>query len=90
MGKTIFKYGAELADDFTIGLPEDAQILTVQIQHGKPFIWALVDLENRVCDRRFRLIGTGHPANGETLSYINTFQLNNGSLVFHLFDTFCN
>jgi len=86
MEKTVYKYGVEIEDEFTVHLPQGAEILTVQIQHGRPFMWALVDPSARPESRRFRLAGTGHPINNGALTYINTFQIEGGMLIFHLFE----
>jgi len=84
--KTIYKYPVSLTDEFILDLPKDAKILTVQMQHGKPQLWVLVDPENYTVERKFRLAGTGHSVPTGAIWYINTFQLDNGSLVFHLFE----
>lgn len=73
---------------FTIKMPASADILTVQVQGGKPCIWAKVDPENIPQDQGFMLIGTGHPLPQmptDLVNYVGTFQLESGGLVFHLF-----
>lgn len=84
--KTIYKYPVPLTDDFTLDLPKGAKVLTVQMQHGEPQLWVLVDPENYTVKRSFRLVGTGHSVPTVGIWYINTFQLDNGSVVFHLFE----
>lgn len=70
-------------------MPADAQILTVQVQHGVPCLWALVTPDNEPSTRVIEIFGTGHPVN-ENMSiervYIGTFQLRDGALVFHAFE----
>lgn len=86
---TIFKYPVLIEDHFTLELPKDARILTVQIQRETPQLWALVDSETEKETRYFRLSGTGHPLGEDYLritNYIGTFQMENGALVFHLFE----
>jgi hypothetical protein len=69
-----------------IEMPRGAHVLCVQVQHGSPKIWALIDEDAPMENRRFALRGTGHAAEGLTvLGYIGTFQMHNGNLVFHLF-----
>jgi len=85
----IFKYPIPIKDHSTLELPKDARILTVQIQRGTPQLWALVDSETEKETRYFRLSGTGHPLGEDYLriiNYIGTFQMENGALVFHLFE----
>jgi len=86
---TIFKYPIPIEDHFTLELPKDARILTVQIQRETAQLWALVDSETEKETRYFRLSGTGHPLGEDYLritNYIGTFQMENGALVFHLFE----
>jgi hypothetical protein len=86
----IFKYPIMADGSLVIALPKGAKILDVQAQHGNPFIWALVDDEAPKEKRVFEIYGTGHPIKNITeptaREYIGTFQLNGGSLVFHLFE----
>ncbi len=89
MIKRIFKYTIRADDRFEIEMPKDAEILTVQTQYDQPQLWALVNPDAPREKRVFRLAGTGHPINfdmGSEYKYINSFQLNDGALVFHLFE----
>ncbi len=67
-------------------MPIDAEILTVQIQYGAPFIWAKVNPENGKEKRTFRIAGTGHGLEENNLIYIGTFQLEGGKFMGHLFE----
>lgn len=84
--KTIYKYLLNVDDMQTIRMPEGALILSVQCQQGQPCIWALIDTECAVGQRRFGLVGTGRPCAFEGHTHVGTFQLHDGELVFHLFD----
>lgn len=88
--RKIFKYDVDINDYFTLELPKRAKILTVQSQRGVPYLWILVDPEEKLMKRTFRVAGIGHIIDepDEKLNYINTFQLYNGDLVFHLFEVF--
>ena len=85
--KTIWKFILPPIDDvLSISMPIGAQVLTVQTQQGHPCIWALVEPNNPKEDRRFALAGTGHSIEfSEAMDYIGTFQIRQGTLVFHLF-----
>jgi len=84
--KTIYKYQLFAGHD-VMEMPKGAQVLTVQAQNDKPHIWALVDpYESSVEARRFGVYGTGHDMPDDLGPYIGTFQLEGGSLVFHVFD----
>jgi hypothetical protein len=84
--KTIWKYKFDIQDDFVIEMPKNANILTVQIQHDSPCIWALVETENSIEDRHFKLFGTGHQMYYIDIKYVGTFQMRTGNLIFHLFE----
>lgn len=85
--KSVCKYPVPVTDLFHLDIPVGAEILMVQVQHGGPKIWALVDLSRPVERRFFRLAGTGHDIDDSvSLTYIGTFQLNNGNFVGHVFE----
>lgn len=97
--RTIWKYPIPRTPSFALVMPRDATILTVQLQDGKPVLWALVEVEEPDVageDRHFKLLMTGQemePAHAlafdaERLRYVNTFQGNawGPTLVFHLFE----
>lgn len=85
--KTIWKYLLEVVDDQLLELPLESEILTVQMQHGKPQLWAIVNPELSKEKRHIRIHGTGHRVSTvDTLKYISTFQMENGVLVFHVFE----
>lgn len=86
--KAIWKYEMHILEEFTIEMPVGAEVLSVQVQDGLPYIWALVEPENERASRMFSLRGTGHPAGDLCgVKFIGTFQMRGGMLVFHLFDS---
>jgi len=84
----VFKYKIQIKDYFSLVLPQNAKILSVQVQYGKAQIWALVNPHNTVETRNFRLIDTGEQIEDslERLDYIGTFQLDDEEYVGHLFE----
>lgn len=90
MARTIYKYDLEVTDEQVLELPANAEILTVQMQHDAPKLWAIVDVPQRsatVQNRRIAIYGTGHAMNqSASHRYIATFQMRDGSLVFHVFE----
>lgn len=86
---TIYKYPIPIENHFTLELPEGAKILTVQTQRDIPQLWAMVDSETEKETRYFRLGRTGYPLGDDYLritNYIGTFQMEKGTLAFHLFE----
>lgn len=91
--KRIFKYELQVTDRQEINMPRLADILTVRIQNGKPFIWAIVDAGNPDEKREFEIIPTGAPINENLFdeedkerNYIGTFEQSGGNLIWHLFE----
>lgn len=84
---TIWKYVLD-KPVMDIEMPQGATILTVQTQHGKPCLWALVDENRPRSIRTFVSVGTGHefPKALAHHYYIGTFQIE-GTLVFHVFES---
>ena len=88
---TVHKYPVT-PGEFTLRMPQQAQLLSVQIQNGKPVLWALVDPDSRKIDQQFVAVGTGMPIatpdRARDLTFVGTFQFTEGietGLVFHLF-----
>jgi len=92
--KTIWKYEVGTEDRIRVSMPEGAQILKVANQREEDTtfcIWALVNPNNEPETRTFRVYGTGHkiimdydPKNKQT--YIGSYFLKKGNLVFHVFE----
>jgi hypothetical protein len=85
MSRTVWKFTAPVQDQFAISMPIGAKLLSADIQEGIVCIWALVDPEEGLETRNFRLAGTGHPI-AEHVHFLETMVLHDGALVFHLFE----
>lgn len=89
MYKQIWKYQLETADWNTIKMPIGSEILTVQTQGENICLWALVNPNEDEEERIIEVVGTGFPIECDlkfTRKYINSYQLMNGRLVFHVFE----
>ena len=85
MSMTIWKYPFEITGPFELMLPTEARVLSVGVQDERPCMWVLVEAENLLEERRFVIVGTGHPAPKPTTSeHIGTFQ--QSPFVWHLFE----
>jgi hypothetical protein len=85
--RTIWKYTLDVLDEQVIRMPRGAQVLTIQAQHNRPQIWALVSPDAALEARTFACFGTGHPfEGGSSLAYLGTYQIEAGALVFHVFE----
>jgi hypothetical protein len=85
----VYKFPIPVEDSGRIEMPKGAKILKIQVQHGTPCMWALVDSKAPKEMREFRIVGTGQHIELSPyleLTYIGTFQVNGGHLVFHVFE----
>lgn len=86
--KTIWKYPFKSNAWNTLTMPKGAQVLKLAIQHGRPTIWALVETVGPTEDREFGIFATGeqiHAREGQ-LRFIDTFFVDDGNYVFHVFE----
>ena len=84
--RQIWKYPLALVDKQTIQMPTGAEVLSVQLQEGVPYMWVLVGPEPERVERIFHVYGTGHPIPNyiSKRMFIGTWQY--PGLVFHLFE----
>jgi len=82
--KVVYKYAIHETVVSTLELPKYSKILCVQMQQGKPKIWALVDTKQPLEARKFLVIYTGQEFQDSGSNYIGTYQV--GALVYHLFE----
>jgi len=83
--RTIYKYPLQVIDEQAIKIHGGSKILTVQVQAGIPCLWVEVETTNTMSSRRIFVHGTGHTVHEDAEDYIGSFQLMNGSLVFHVY-----
>jgi len=70
-----------------VEMPAGAVLLHVDVQDGRPFVWARVDPEAPTVKWWLPVYGTGHPLDADGLPYVGTFHLDSDlALVFHVFD----
>lgn len=89
MKKLLCRFPFDTTDNFTLKMPEGAEILSVQTQDEQPCLWALVDPNAKKENRMFCVYGVGREVNmDDTLEFIGTYQLQgiSGTLVFHIFE----
>lgn len=83
--KTIYKYTLRFSDRQTVQMPANAQILSIQNQTSDPVIWAVVDTDQPMVERRFHMFGTGMQATHvDNLHYLASVQF--GPFVWHFFE----
>lgn len=89
--RTIHKFkgqpdGDRITGEFVVEMPRNADILTVQVQHGAARVWAIVEDDAKAEMRRVVVVGTGWPlpADMGRGEYIGTYQTD-GGYVWHVF-----
>lgn len=82
----VYKYPLQLGDWVTVVMPEGAEALCVQVQRGQLNLWARVTVGRPPVTHHFRIAGTGHDLGSNVGRHVGTFQLDGGSLVFHVFE----
>lgn len=82
--KKIWKFQLQVTDTQIVEMPVGAEILSLQVQHSVPCIWALVDDHVGREKVTFTAYGTGHDVYHRS-GYVGTYQLHTGTLVFHVF-----
>lgn len=85
MVERIYKYPLPVGDWVSVNMPVGAEPLTVQVQHGRPFLWARVTIDKPPALQFFRTAGTGHDLGSNVGRHIGSFQLSDGDLMFHVF-----
>lgn len=71
--KTIWKFPVPTTDKGAVlEMPQEAKILTVQVQGEGAQLWAEVDPSNDTELRTFRTYGTGHPIDHDPGVYVAT------------------
>ncbi len=84
--KTVHKFTLKTEDFQLIEMSRGARILCVEVQFGRVCIWAEVDTELSLLDRKIHTVSTGGPMPVVPLRYIGTYQLSGGSLIYHVYE----
>ena len=85
--KKVFKYPLMAVDSQEVGLPDEAEGLSVHAQHGQVCLWALVDDDQPTRARKVRIVGTGHDLDDIDLDeyeFIGSVLMMHDALVWHI------
>lgn len=85
--KVIYKYTIDPIH-LVVPMPKGAMVISAHSQHNKMCVWAIVDPEEtELEDITFVILGTGINFDmTDNLRFIDTLYLDNGYLVFHIFE----
>jgi len=95
--KTIWKFGIHkdgktdtiFPNRVEIGMPKDAEIISVMEQDNDICLHAIVDSEAPKDRRFFEVFGTGHEIKGIEFTerkYIGSAKVEDGKFIFHIFE----
>ena len=85
--KTVWKFELPLEDYVELLLPKGSIPLSTQLQNSNLKLWCLCNSEEPLRERRvFRIVGTWHSIEEKNIKFIDTFQMMNGDLEFHVFE----
>jgi hypothetical protein len=84
--RVVHKFKIPATGEFSLTLPSNAEILTVQIQNSEFYLWALVNPKAKLCSRDFFWIRTGEEFEHENITYLTTVHFDHGKKVSHLFE----
>lgn len=85
MSSVIWKWSLLVTDQQPLLIPKGAQFLSVQKQGREINLWALCDPAAQTEERFIGIYGTGNPIPYDPGTFLGTFQLAGGDLVFHVF-----
>ena len=74
---------------WSLDMPQDSKILSVQSQFGQPVLWALVDTENNEITRSFRIFSTGEEItemSGAYWEHVGSLQIEGGRWTWHVME----
>ena len=82
--KTVWKFTIGITGEQLLNVPEAAQFIAAR-QRGETIdLWAEVDTEAPIVERRVRIHGTGHPQEPD-FDYIGTTFDDSAGLVWHVY-----
>lgn len=82
----IWKSKLQISDRQIIEVPSGATMLTSQIQKDELVLWYQCIESSAKVTRTIAIYGTGNPMPSNPGKYISTFQIQNGDLVFHVYE----
>lgn len=83
----IWKFPLFVTDSLDLLMPEGAVILSVQNQRDSLCLWAFCDPSAPLKSKKINIYGTGNPVPENPGRYIGTVQMDDGFLVWHVFQS---
>ena len=86
VAKYALPFGPFSPSRITLSMPIEAEVLTAQMLHNAPVLWALIDPTAHKMDRVFEVAEADALISAGSLLYVGTVQLNGGAKVLHVFE----
>ena len=84
--KTIWKFILEVTDVQELELPKNYEIISLQVQHGVPCIWVLLNPEEFKKEKvNIITYGTGNIIINDNVNFVGSYQLQEGAFLGHVF-----
>lgn len=85
MPNAVCKWTLDDVGEQSLRLPQDAEILCIRIEDGRPQLWALVDHDKPIVIRKFFTYYSGQVAIpvGDLGQYIGSYEID---FVFYVFE----
>ena len=85
MPNSIDKWTLNVIDEQSLRLPQDAEILCIRIEDGRPQLWVLADPYKPLVIRKFFTYYSGQVAipDGDLGEYVGSYEID---FVFHVFE----
>lgn len=89
MAQSVWKYPLKMADEQIIEVPFGAAPLKVTMQGDEPCLWMLENPVVEKTTKKVHIRGTGYAVDDfiSRSDYVDSFMLDDGALVFHVFVT---
>jgi hypothetical protein len=84
--QTVWRYSLPKGDVVSVGMPVDAEVLSVHARHGKLCVWALVDPHAPPVARSFRRVSTSRNIDGGVGRFLGTVLMENDTIEWHVWE----
>ena len=86
MPKIIYKYSIAKFGITPVLMPKNSEILTAKMQSEHLCIWAIIDTEQEMVERKLFCYGTGHPIPDSVTKENHIGTVMDDGMVWHVFE----
>lgn len=88
MAEKVYQVPLRKKHEFTVEVPEDMTILSLQTLRGFPFLFVVADAEAKMVERNFYSVGSGETLpviKGKQLKYTGTYPSHEGKFIWNVY-----